>query len=139
MHRCLHTVYSIPTSLSSQIGHYLGSIIDRRFEGQHSYQERKEDKKSVNLSSPIPGNWQEFLRVDANKEELFRCMAKMVVVSLRLRAKILSPPTTLGYFVQIGKMSPVYTMHTRRGEHSNHAPLSRCCTKRSQQSVNTHS
>ena len=61
----------------------LGIIWDRYLTGSLKASTRIKRGKGIRTrvepSCRSPGNWQEFMRVDANKEELFRYLAKMVV------------------------------------------------------------
>ena len=47
-------------------------------------------RRSVAAANSIPGNWQEFLRVDENKTELFNFLAHEVVENLSTEKKVFS-------------------------------------------------
>ncbi len=56
---------------------------DKSLKSQTRSKRGKGIRRRVEASSSLPGNWQEFLRVDANKIELFaflvNCISRMVI------------------------------------------------------------
>ena len=83
-------------------------------------------RRRVEASTPIPGNWQEFLRTDENKVELFSFLAKRVPC-IETEKQVLSTLQSDVVCTQSKKGFEAYPMYTRRSRYQDHLALGGRC------------
>ena len=83
-------------------------------------------RRRVEASTPIPGNWQEFLRTDENKVELFSFLAKRVPC-IETEKQVLSTIQSDVVCTQSKNGFEAYPMYTRRSRYQDHLALGGRC------------